>query len=291
MKAGALMSSPRQTAANQSTTLAKPAYRLLPLWGATFLFTWALWFASAVFSKQADGEAGYTTLMALGLFAPGVVGVVLVVFSRSKALRHDFRGKLFDLKRIKFGSLLLMLLVMLGTIGASIALSLLFGQSTDQFSFVEGFSFSIGAVPTLLTLLVAALFEEIAWRGYGFDCFTDRFSYHKATWLFATVWALWHVPLFFIDGSYQQTILAQNPLFAVNFLVSCFPLTFLFTWLCIKNDRSVLVCFIFHFGVNIFQELINMTQVTKCIETAILCIVALLLVLASKRLFGTKKAL
>jgi hypothetical protein len=41
--------------------------------------------------------------------------------------------------------------------------------------------------------------------------------------------------------------------------------------------------------VNIFQELINMTQVTKCIETAVLCLVALLLVLTSKKLFGTKK--
>ena len=260
-------------------------YKMLPFWIPTYILSWGCWFLSAYFSRQAGSGDTYTVWMALGLFAPALIGLALVLASKNAAMRRDYAGKLFDMKRIRPLSILWMILAVLGSILVSICISLLFGQSTDQFAFTEGFSFSVGAVPTLFTLLLAAFVEEVAWRGYGFDSFTRKNNAFKATCFFSIVWTLWHFPLFFITGSYQYEILQMNPWYAVNFFASGIPITFLFTWLCIKNNRSVFACFLFHFLLNFMQETINMTQVTKCIETVVIALVAAIIVLADKNLF------
>ena len=76
----------------------------------------------------------------------------------------------------------------------------------SQLQFAEGFSFSIGMAPSLLVLILAAIFEEVGWRGYGMDSLRKNKNYFTATLIFAGLWALWHLPLFFIQGTYQNEI-------------------------------------------------------------------------------------
>ena len=55
-------------------------------------------------------------------------------------------------------------------------ISLLFGQPLTQLQFAEGFSFSVGMVPVLAVLVLAASFEELGWRSYALDSLSARFN-------------------------------------------------------------------------------------------------------------------
>lgn len=71
----------------------------------------------------------------------------------------------------------------------------------------------------------------------------------------------------------------------INFLVSVIPLGFITTWVYVRNNRSMLACIIFHLFVNTMQEKIAMTPETKCIETTVVTVAAVIIVLTNKDLF------
>ena len=60
---------------------------------------------------------------------------------------------------------------------------------------------------------------------------------------------------------------------------------FLTTWVYVKNNRSMLARIIFHLFVNTMQEKIAMTPQTKCVETVVVTLDAVLVVLTNKEMF------
>lgn len=260
-------------------------YRPARYFCMVFVFTWAFWIAAA-FISQSDSDNGVSTLlMLLGLFVPTVTTLITIFASKNTALKCDFKEKIVGFYRVKPSIIILSILVMFFIIGASILLSLPFGQSLEQFSFVEDFSFSIGGIPTLLILVLTASLEEFGWRGYAQDSLANQYNWLKASVIFGIVWALWHLPLFFIQDTYQHGIMQMNPWYMVNFIVGIPPMAILFTWVYVKNNRSIFACMFFHFFVNFLQEQIAMTQVTKCVETAVVYIVVAVIVFANRALF------
>jgi membrane protease YdiL (CAAX protease family) len=264
-------------------------YRPLRFYVTVFALTWAVWFAAAIAGTKGVGEGLTTTLMLLGLITPATTAIVTIFTSKSPELKKDFKEKMLGAFRVKPLVVLLSILIFGAVIASSILLSTLFGQSLSQFSFVGGFSFSIGGVPTLLTLILTALFEELGWRGYAEDSIASHCSWWKESLVFGVVWALWHLPLFLIPGTYHWEIFQQSPWFMVNFFVSVMPLGFLFTWVYVKNNRSIFACMFFHFAVNFLQEQIAMTQVTKCVETGVIYVAAVIIVATNKDLFFEKR--
>jgi membrane protease YdiL (CAAX protease family) len=259
-------------------------YRPLRFYGTVFLLTWLFWLAAAILGQQ-GANAVTTAALLLGLLVPSLTMLVTVLASQSPALKTDFKHKLFGWSRVKPLVVLASVGLFFAVIAASILLSLATGQTLSQFAFVDSFSFSIGGIPTLLTLALTALLEELGWRGYGADAIANYCSWWKASLAFGCVWSLWHLPLFLIPGTYQWEILRQNPWFMVNFLVSIIPLGFLVTWVYVKNGRSIIACVIFHFFVNLLQEEVAMTLVTKCVETAVLFIAAAVVIAVNQDLF------
>jgi len=257
----------------------------------TLAATWVLWFTAAVLSHMEGSGyfAGAMARMFLGLIVPSVMALIFVKKSNSDALKRDYKEKLCGFFRINPKNLILASLVFAAIIFASIGLSLLFGESTEQFRFAGGFSFSIGGMPTLALLLITALFEELGWRGYAEDSIAQYHSWFMESIIFGVLWAAWHIPLFFIEGTYQANILAMNPLYMVNFFVSMMPLGFIFTWVYVGNNRSIFACSIFHFIVNFLQEQIDMTQNTKCIESVFVLIAAIIIVACNKDMFFEKR--
>ena len=170
----------------------------------------------------------------------------------------------------------------------SIFISLLFGGSIFQFQLAEGFSFSSGFVPVLLLLLLAAAFEELGWRGYAFDSLQSRFNYLTASLVFSLLWSLWHFPLIFVKDSYQYAIFHQNIWYGVNFFISIIPMGVIISWFCLKNRKSVIAAILFHFMINMSQEILEISQATKCIQTAVLLIVAAWIIAMEKEMFFSK---
>ena len=164
-------------------------------------------------------------------------------------------------------NILLAVLLFATVVACSILLSTLFGGSLGQFSFTEDFSFSVGGTSALMTILLASVIEETAWRGYGEDAVGAYFSWFTESIIFGSVWALWHLPLFWIEGTYHYCLKELGIIYILNFLISVIPMNFLTTWVYVRNNRSMLACIILHLFVNTMQEKIAMTPQTKCLET------------------------
>jgi membrane protease YdiL (CAAX protease family) len=251
----------------------------------TFTVTYAFWFAGAWASFQEDKSGLYMLFMLPGMMAPFIISAVLIAASKNAALKRDFINRLINPRLIQLKMLPVFLLFMPLAILASIVISLPFGGSVDQFRFAEGFSFSTGFVPVLLLLLLAAAFEELGWRGYAFDSLQSRYNIFTASVVFSVLWSLWHFPLVFVNNSYQYEILHQSVWYGVNFFVSIIPMGVIISWFCLKNRKSVIAAVLFHFIVNMSQEVLAITQATKCIETVVLAVAAAAVVVLDRKMF------
>lgn len=58
----------------------------------------------------------------------------------------------------------------------------------------------------LVLLLGRPLAEEFGWRGYALPVLQDRLGWRAASLGLGLVWGVWHLPLFFIDGTAQARI-------------------------------------------------------------------------------------
>ncbi len=262
----------------------KPVFYFL----MTFLSTYALWFAGAYVSFQEDISHLYMLLMLPGLMSPFLISAVMIGASDNSTLKKDFVNRLVNPKLIQPKMLPAFLFIIPLSVLVSIVISLLFGESISQFQLAEGFSFSSGFVPVLLLLLLAATFEELGWRGYAFDSLQSRYNYLTASIVFSLFWSLWHFPLIFVKDSYQYEIFHQNIWFGVNFFVSILPMGIIISWICIKNRKSVIAAIVFHFVINMSQEILEISQMTKCIQTVVLIIFAAMIITKDREIFFSK---
>ena len=255
-------------------------YRPVLFFLLSYLFTWIFWIP-AIFLP---GNAG-AGLMLIGLFAPAVVSTVFVLVSGSEILKKDLRNKIIGLYKVKWKNVALSILVFALIVVFSILLSLLFGQSLDQFSFTEDFSFTgVGIAGAFVTITLASVIEEVGWKGYCEDSIGQYMNWFWESMLFGALWSFWHFPLIFIKGTYQAGLMV-NPLYVINFFVSAIPMGFIITWVYLASDRSILACILFHLFVNFMQEKIAMTPVTKCVQTLVVLAATVIIVLANRQMF------
>ena len=258
---------------------------------AVFVTTFLFWFAGAYLSFQEWGKAYYMLFLLAGLIAPFVISATMIFSSDNAELKKDALNRIFNPTLIRVKMLPILVLLMPLAVMVSIAISLPLGGSVNQYELAEGFSFSTGFVPVLLLLLLAATFEELGWRGYAFDSLQSRYTVFKATIIFSILWSLWHLPLILVKDSYQYEIVQQNVWYAVNFYLGIIPLGVIVSWICLKNKKSVLSAILFHFIVNIANEMFDITQTTKSIETGVLTIIAIAIIVTEKQLFFSKSHL
>ena len=255
-------------------------YRPVLFFAMAYLFTWIFW-VPAVFVPQELGGI----LMLIGLLAPAVVSTVFVLASGSELLKQDLKIKIFGFYKVKWRNVLLAILQFAGIVACSILLSLAFGQSLDQFSFTEDFSFTgVGIGSALITVTLASIIEEVGWKGYCEDSIGAYMNWFWESLIFGALWSFWHFPLLFIKGTYQAGLMV-NPLYVINFFISGIPLGYIITWVYLVSDRSILACMVYHLTVNFLQEKIAMTPETKCVETIVVTVVAAIIVIANKDMF------
>ncbi len=259
-------------------------YRPVLFFALTYIVTWAFWIP-AIFIRENIA----LILMVFGLITPAVVSTLFVLFSGSELLKQDFKKKMIGFYRVRWLNVLLAIVAFAAVVVASILLSLVFGQSLDQFSFTEDFSFTgVGIAGALLTILVASIIEEVGWKGYCEDSIGNYMNWFWESMIFGAIWSFWHFPLLFIQGTYQAGLMV-NPLYAVNFFISGIPLGFVITWVYLVSDRSILACMIYHLFINFMQEKVAMTPETKCVETIVITIAAVIIVITNKDMFFEKR--
>jgi len=142
-------------------------YRYKPqvYFAATFIVTYAFWFAGAYLSFQDDKNGLYLLFMLLGLVVPFLISHFMIFTSKNSNLKREFINRLINLRLIKPRMLPLFFLIMPITVIISILLSLPFGGSISQFQLANGFSFSTGSVPVLIFLMLTACLKSLDGEG------------------------------------------------------------------------------------------------------------------------------
>lgn len=255
----------------------------------TFVVTYLCWTAAAIVSGQPGGGDTFLIFLIPGMMTPTFAALWMIRSSKSKELWNSFKERIFNLRLIKPLSFIPALLIVPAAILIATAISVATGGDPTQFQIADGFSFTVGMVPTLMIVILASIFEELGWRGYAVDSLSSRYTYFKATLIFAIVWSLWHIPLFFINSMYQNEIAIENIWYAVNFILSIIPLAFIINWVYRINRNSITAIILFHIFVNLSQEALNITQTTKCIESGVLVVFAVIIVEMNKSLFFDKQ--
>ena len=260
---------------------AKPyRYRPVLFFVLAYFFTWIFWIPACFLGENVGGF-----LMAIGCFAPAVVSTVFVLVSKNALLKKDLKVKLIGLYKVKWVNVFWAIVQFAGIVATSILLSLAFGQPLSQFSLTKDFSFTgVGVFGAFATVTLAAIIEELGWKGYCEDSIGSYMNWFWESLLFGALWSLWHFPLIFIQGTYHAGLMV-NPLFVVNFFVSAIPMGFIITWVYLVSDRSILACIIYHMFINLMQEKIAMTPETKCVETIVVTVVAIVIVIMNKDMF------
>lgn len=260
----------------------KDEYRYRPVlfFICAYFFTWIFWIP-AIFVPETIGSV----LMLIGLIAPAVVSTIFVLVSGSDELKKDLKDKIISFYKVKWINVFWAVVVFALIVVFSILLSLLFGQSLKQFSFTDDFSFTgVGIGTAFVTITLASIIEEVGWKGYCEDSIGQYMNWFWESLLFGALWSLWHLPLIFIQGTYQAGLMV-NPLYVINFFISGIPLGYIITWVYLVSDRSILACMIFHLFVNFMQEKIAMTPETKCLETIVVIIATVIIVMCNKKMF------
>lgn len=201
-------------------------------------YSWVLW-GLMMASAQGWLPFHFPTNF-LGSFGPSLAGLVMAAREgRAKALLKSVVRWRFPAKWYAaafFGPPLLM--------AAALGLAILFGQSLPAPANLD----KAPLLPLLfLVILVLGgpLGEELGWRGYLLPELLRRQNPLRASLWVAAAWFLWHVPLFWLEGS------AQKGGSIAFFAASVAAFSVLFTWVYLATGRSLLAVLLAHTMVNL----------------------------------------
>lgn len=192
----------------------------------TFTITWICWWGLALLSKKGilDSSQGIFTVMHLmGGFGPTIASVMVLPDKSSKSVLKF----VFSCKKNAVWYLFLFCLMQGLIIGLA---SMKTNPAMPWFT-----------TPIVLfsTTFLGGGNEELGWRGIMQPELEKKFSFPIATLITGWVWMLWHIPLWFVAGTSQQSM--NFALYAMYGLILSFWLATIY-----KKTKSVFCCCVFH---------------------------------------------
>jgi uncharacterized protein len=133
-----------------------------------------------------------------------------------------------------------------------------------------------GPMAFLLVGLAFGALEEPGWRGYAQEGLQRELSVGAASLIIGIVWAVWHIPLFFIEGTYQWHLGVGTPAFW-SFLAVLVATAPVFAWLYNGAGNATFAPVIAHGLGNVVGEITaDPTPWASALVTAAAGVVALL---------------
>ena len=210
----------------------------------------------------------------------------LVYLKQDRKGQRDYWWRVIDFKRIRGMWYTVILLMAPALAGLSALIDFLSGG--------EGIQLEVAAqlldqplmiIPSLIFILFfGPVPEELGWRGYALDRLQIRFSALSSSLILGIIWAVWHLPLFFIEGSYQYDLGLGTLSFWI-FMVNIVPQAVLITWIYNNTNRSTTSAILFHFMINLVGELFELTKAAEIYQFILWLTIAILVV----TIWGPKK--
>ena len=214
----------------------------------TFLWTWTFWWV-AVLSGVEFPEPAALLLYALGGIGPVLAASLLVYRGYSRERLRQFWLRAVDPRRIPS---VWYPLILVAAITPPLVANLSPSGTGD-----EAGAAAEAAVAIFIVGVLSGLVEEPGWRGYALDRLQTLYSALGASLVLGIIWALWHLPLFFIEGTYQNLLGPGSWQFWL-FLVAILPGSVISTWIYNNTGRSVLAVILLHSCGNAVSELLSL---------------------------------
>jgi membrane protease YdiL (CAAX protease family) len=229
----------------------------------TYAISWLAWWTMVVFRipggsvnpGQPTPTPGGLLLLALGGFAPSIVGVLMTSHAGGRAGLRDLWKRCI---RFNLGSrpYFVILLAPALIAGVRVAVQLLRGGHVwlpaplVQPMLLAGFAVQI--------FLFGPVSEELGWRGFALDRLLARWGNLRSSLILGAIHALWHLPLFFVPGTIQQ--LWGDPVLNFGmFALGTLGGAVVFTWLHLATRGSVWAAIMYHLTSNCSISLVWMS--------------------------------
>jgi len=223
---------------------------------------------------------------ALGLFGPAFAEIILISRTHDKEQWRDYWQRVFDIRRIGGRWHLVIWLTFPVVNAIAILLGVLTGSSLPGFETARNLLSEPWRILPLaiFVLIYGPLPEELGWRGYALDGLQARHNALASSLILGVMWALWHVPLFFMKGQWQHDVLKFGTLDFWTFIFSPIFLSILFTWIYNNTNRSTLSAILFHFMCNFSGNLIPLTKQGRLYSLILIIVLSIVVIL----IFGPK---
>ena len=248
--------------------------------GLTLALTWLLEFlAAGILHRVPEGIV--LVLRYLAGVTPIAVAAGLAHLRHDRAFQRDFWERIIDVRRIPTRWwLVIFLFVPVKAALAALGDVLLGGEGIALEAAARFLAQPLLILPTLLFWLIfGPLPEEPGWRGYALDGLQVRRGPLAASLIIGVVWSLWHLPLFFIESTWQATAVGLGTrrfwLYMFHILLDA-PI---YTWIYNHTHRSTLAAVLFHFSVNGFGEAFALTPRAEVFQFLLAILAAVLVVL------------
>ena len=195
----------------------------------TLLISYGAWGLLIVLQRTSVIQWGTpisTILHLSGGFGPTIAGIV---FGVEKKSWKNIREFLFSHKKGTWGILLIF--------SAAYTLLIALAMKETQMPY-----FTALFLLPILTLVGGGL-EELGWRGVMQENIEKNMHFIPGTLIVGVVWAIWHIPLWLIEGAPQT----QMPY--LGFAISAVSLSFILAAL-YKGTKCVFACCVFHGVIN-----------------------------------------
>lgn len=170
---------------------------------AVFSAAWILWIASALlYEKGLIGEPLYSVLFQAGTFAPSVLGAVFALLEAGGDGLSAVLRSAFSQRRSWGRAQILTLLVPFFALLPAGAALLFAGRRLSG----DVQIWTLPLVFAYILFLGGPLAEELGWRGYALPRLLGMKTPLYSAVILGGIWALWHLPLFFIEGKIQHEL-------------------------------------------------------------------------------------
>ena len=134
-----------------------------------------------------------------------------------------------------------------------LALMLAFAPPLVDAAFGAPLSAPAGPAVFLFIGMLFGALEEPGWRGYAQEGLQRRMPAAAAAFVVGAFWAAWHLPLFFIEGTYQHGLGVGTPAFW-RFHLAILLGSPVYAWLYNVSGRAIAAHLLYHALANAFRE-------------------------------------
>lgn len=206
----------------------------------TLAISWIIWSPLIVLGQNISPVARLIIII-IGGFGPFFSAIIVTLIADGRNGFREWRIKIF---KFRIGATFYILAFLYPIILAALSygLYLLMGGEPIDFTNVPPwYAYPIGLV---FVFFLGGGQEEPGWRGFALPKLLSKYSPFISSIIIGVIWTIWHIPLFFVEGSSQVELPFEW------YLPNVIAIAIVFTLLYLKTSGSVLPAMALHAGLN-----------------------------------------